>query len=65
MSTPGPSQSWIWLIYAAALLLCLGVAAAMHIQFSPNVYRREGVAALMLLSVAAIFAIIGLAYSPL
>jgi hypothetical protein len=65
MPTPGVTQSWIWLLYVAVLLLCLGVAATVHIQFSRNVHRREGIAALMLLSVGAIFAIIGFACSPL
>jgi len=52
-----------YLCRGAPLMRCSG--ATVHIQLSRNAHRREGMAALMLLSVGAIFAITGFACWPL
>ena len=53
-----------WLIYVSLLLLCGGIAGALHIQLSRNPYPKERLAALALLGAGAVGASVGLAYSP-
>jgi len=53
-----------WFLYGALLLLCLGTAAALHIQFSRKPFRREGTATLLLLGLGAAGIGLGLAYRP-
>jgi hypothetical protein len=63
-STPA-SQVVTWLICASVLLLCIGVAAAFHIQFGNNPFRREGAATLVLLTLGVTGIALSIAFAPL